>query len=284
MKVKPVAILLSAAMILMMASSAMSARQTWKGRMTFTDTIPYDTFHLGSSHATDAIVGDSVGIDTITMTGPDTLHMDSLTLAIFRHNQAVDDSLRLDSLNRAKSNGINSPVNFSAEDSMVYDAKTRDAYLYGSSKVDYEDMNLTSERVHVNLEQSMVDAYGVTDSTSATGLSGTPVFKMGSDEYVSDSILYNFKSKKGFIDNVYTEQQDGYIRSLHSKRDADGNLYLEKGKYTTCDEEHPDFYIALSRAKVRPGKDVVFGPAYLVVADVPLPLAIPYGFFPFTKS
>lgn len=292
MKVKPVAILLSAAMILMMASSAMSARQTWKGRMTFADTIPYDTIHLDSSNATDAIVGDSVGIvtitmtgpDTITMTGPDTLHMDSLTLAIFRHNQAVDDSLRLDSLNRAKSNGINSPVNFSAEDSMVYDAKTRDAYLYGSSKVDYEDMNLTSERVHVNLEQSMVDAYGVTDSTSATGLSGTPVFKMGSDEYVSDSILYNFKSKKGFIDNVYTEQQDGYIRSLHSKRDADGNLYLEKGKYTTCDEEHPDFYIALSRAKVRPGKDVVFGPAYLVVADVPLPLAIPYGFFPFTKS
>ena len=173
--------------------------------MAFADTIPYDTIHLGSSHATDAIVGDSVGTDTIT--GPDTLHMDSLTLAIFRHNQAVDDSLRLDSLNRAKSNGINSPVNFSAEDSMVYDAKTRDAYLYGSSKVDYEDMNLTSERVHVNLEQSMVDAYGVVDSTSATGLSGTPVFKMGSDEYVSDSILYNFKSKKGFIDNVYTEQQ-----------------------------------------------------------------------------
>ena len=81
MKVKPVAILLSAAMILMMASSAMSARQTWKGRMTFADTIPYDTIHLGSNHATDAIVGDSVGIDTITMTGPDTLHMDSLTLA-----------------------------------------------------------------------------------------------------------------------------------------------------------------------------------------------------------
>ena len=63
-----------------------------------------------------------------------------------------------------------------------------------------------------------------------------------------------------------------------------GELFLEHGRYTTCDAEHPDFYIALSRAKVRPGKDVVFGPAYLVVADVPLPLAIPYGFFPFTKS
>lgn len=69
-----------------------------------------------------------------------------------------------------------------------------------------------------------------------------------------------------------------------SKRNDKGELFLQHGRYTTCDEPHPDFYIALSRAKVRPGKDVVFGPAYLVVADVPLPFAIPYGFFPFTKS
>ena len=97
-------------------------------------------------------------------------------------------------------------------------------------------------------------------------------------------MAFNFKTKKGFINNVYTEQQDGYLSSQHSKRDSSGVLYLEHGRYTTCDQPHPDFYIALSRAKVRPGKDVVFGPAYLVVADVPLPLAIPYGFFPFTKS
>lgn len=97
-------------------------------------------------------------------------------------------------------------------------------------------------------------------------------------------MAFNFKTKKGFIYNVYTEQEDGYLSSQHSKRDSSGVLYLEHGRYTTCDQPHPDFYIALSRAKVRPGKDVVFGPAYLVVADVPLPLAIPYGFFPFTKS
>ena len=107
---------------------------------------------------------------------------------------------------------------------------------------------------------------------------------MGQDKYESDTMAFNFKTKKGFIYNVYTEQEDGYLSSQHSKRDSSGVLYLEHGRYTTCDQPHPDFYIALSRAKVRPGKDVVFGPAYLVVADVPLPLAIPYGFFPFTKS
>ena len=107
---------------------------------------------------------------------------------------------------------------------------------------------------------------------------------MGQDTYESDTMSFNFKTKKGFINSVYTEQQDGFLSSEQSKRDSSGVLYLQHGRYTTCDQEHPDFYIALSRAKVRPGKDVVFGPAYLVVADVPLPLAIPYGFFPFTKS
>jgi hypothetical protein len=97
-------------------------------------------------------------------------------------------------------------------------------------------------------------------------------------------MAFNFKTKKGLISNVYTQQEDGFLRSERAKRDSSGALYLTHGRYTTCDEKHPDFYIALSRAKVRPGKDVVFGPAYLVVADVPLPLAIPYGFFPFTKS
>ena len=95
---------------------------------------------------------------------------------------------------------------------------------------------------------------------------------------------YNFKTKKGLIRNVYTQQQEGFLRSELSKRHDNGEIFMQHGRYTTCDEKHPDFYIALSRAKVRPNKDVVFGPAYLVVADVPLPLAIPYGFFPFTKS
>lgn len=97
-------------------------------------------------------------------------------------------------------------------------------------------------------------------------------------------MAFNFKTKKGYITNVETTQGDGFMQSQHSKRAADGTLYLEHAKYTTCDAKHPHFYLALSRAKVRPGKESVFGPAYLVVADVPLPLAVPYGFFPFNKK
>ena len=181
----------------------------------------------------------------------DTTVMDSLELAIYLHNKAVDDSLALDSINRQRKHGIDSPVEFSANDSLLYEAG--------------------------------VHATGARDSVSGK-LFGNPVFQMGSDTYQSDTMAFNFKTKKGFIQQVYTEQQEGFLSSQLSKRGANGELYLQHGRYTTCDEPHPDFYLALSRAKVRPGKDVVFGPAYLVVCDVPLPLAIPYGFFPFTKS
>ncbi len=304
MRTKSVILLLFAAFIVIMAATPLQPSKRVEQVSHNDDTIRRtDTFSLPSLQKSNAA---ATVADTIVMPDDnsmpdttdiidfepseadpnevDTLSMDSLQLAIWHHNKAVDDSLRQDSINRARPNGINSPVEFSAQDSLVYDASNKKAFLFGSSKVDYEEMKLESEIVHMDMDKSLVYATGVPDSTQKKGQRGTPVFNMGSDKYESDTINYNFKSKKGFIDNAYTEQQDGFLFSQHSKRDADGNLYLEHGRYTTCDEEHPDFYIALSRAKVRPGKDVVFGSAYLVVADVPLPIAIPYGFFPFTKS
>lgn len=229
-------------------------------------------------------MNDSVMRDSLGHIIPDTAHMDSLQLAIYHHNKSVDDSVRLDSLNKKKAGGIDAPVDYSAEDSLVYDAVTKTAHLYGNAKVKYENMDLASQKVYMNLDSSLVHATGIYADSTRTTLDGTPVFKMGQDEYQSDTMAFNFKTKKGLIKNVYTEQQDGFLRSQLSKRNDNGEIYLQHGRYTTCDAEHPDFYIALSRAKVRPGKDVVFGPAYLVVADVPLPLAVPYGFFPFTKS
>ncbi len=212
----------------------------------------------------------------------DTALMDSLELAIYKYNKVIDDSLRLDSLNRQKKNGIDAPVKFSANDSLIYEASSGMAHLFGDSHVEYQNMDLKSDRIYMTLDSSLVRATGKRDS--AGNFSGTPVFQMGSDTYESDSMAFNFKSKKGLIQQVYTEQEDGYLTSELSKRGANGELFLQHGRYTTCDDPHPDFYIAMSRAKVRPGKDVVFGPAYLVVCDVPVPLAIPYGFFPFTKS
>ena len=213
----------------------------------------------------------------------DTTTMDSLELAVWKHNKAIDDSLALDSINRSRKSGIDSPVEYSANDSLTFSGATSQARLYGSSKVKYQNMDLASEKIFMSLDSNIVHAEGRLDSTTNNTI-GSPVFKMGSDEYQTGPMSFNFKSKKGLIADVYTQQDDGFLTSELSKRGADGEMYLQHGRYTTCDDPHPDFYLAMSRAKVRPGKDVVFGPTYLVVADVPLPLAIPYGFFPFTKS
>ena len=234
---------------------------------------------------------DSVPVDTILKPGieasakmkRDTSTMDSIELAIYKHNKAVDDSLARDSINRKRKNGIDSPVEYTANDSLTYDAASGLAHLYGESHVKYQNMDLQSDQISMCLDSNLVHATGSVD-TATNQLIGTPIFKMGNDEYESDTMAFNFKSKKGLISGVYTKQEDGYLSSELSKRGDNGEMYLQHGRYTTCDDPHPDFYLALSRAKVRPGKDVVFGPAYLVVADVPLPLAVPYGFFPFTKS
>ena len=214
----------------------------------------------------------------------DTTQMDSLQLAIYKHNKAIDDSIRVDSIMKSKSNGIEAPVTYSADDSLVYDAKTRVAHLYGSAKMNYQNMKLSSDNVSMNLDSNLVRANGTTDSTAEGGIKGKPEFTLSGQEYTSDSMAFNIKSKRGMIKGVYTAQDDGFLTGERAKRDSSGVVYIQHGRYTTCDKPHPDFYIALSRAKVRPGKDVVFGPAYLVVADVPLPLAIPYGFFPFSKK
>ena len=229
-----------------------------------------------------AMTADSLSATAVI----DTTKLDSLQLAIYHHNKQIDDSIRLDSINRRRSNGINSPVVYSADDSLVYVATSRRAHLYGNSTVKYENMNLESERIAMSMDSSLVHATGVRDTSDHTGkaLVGTPVFKMGNDEYESDTMAFNFKTKKGLINNVYTKQEDGYLSSQLSKRNSNGDVFLQHGRYTTCDSPHPDFYLAISRAKLRPGKDVVVGPTYLVVADVPLPFALPYAFFPFTKS
>lgn len=275
MRNKSIIFLLSFVVVFAMASVNMPVPQGKKTKKTKASAVVVDTLLKGQSPKDSKVVDKNI---------PDTTKMDSLQLAIYHHNKAIDDSIRADSMMRARSNGIDAPVKYSAEDSLVYDAESGTAYLYGNSKVDYENMKLMSDKVHMNLDKSTVRATGTVDSTAEGGIKGKPVFTMGKDEYKSDTMAFNFKSKKGLIKGVYTEQQDGFLSGEVGKRDSTGSIYLQHGRYTTCDKPHPDFYIALSRAKVRPGKDVVFGPAYLVVADVPLPLAIPYGFFPFSKK
>ena len=177
---------------------------------------------------------------------------------------------------------LEAPVIYQSQDSMVW-YKNGNAYLYGAGQVNYQKIELTANEITIDLETSTVYAQGTTDSTGT--VTGRPVFADGNTPYESQTMSYNFKSRKGLINNVTTQQGEGYMTSNTVKKGPDNEFYIRNGRYTTCEEhEHPHFYLSLTRAKMRPDEDVVFGPAYLVVADVPLPLALPFGFFPFTKD
>lgn len=190
------------------------------------------------------------------------------------------DSLAVDTTK--KKEPLDAPVIYEASDSIVF---TKDGYahLYGEGKVNYQNIELTSAVITMNMDSSTVFAKGVADTTGVE--TGTPIFKDGETPYESKIMRYNFKTKKGFINNIVTQQGEGYVTSEEGKKGADDEIYMRHGKYTTCDNhEHPHFYLRLSMAKVRPKKNVVFGPAQLVVEDVPLPIAVPFGFFPFNSS
>ena len=210
--------------------------------------------------------------------------MESSALVALQDTIAVDSLQPADSLaskNEPKKDAIDAPVFYESSDSMVW-SRSGNAYLYGAGKVRYDKVELTADIITMNMDSSVVHAMGSIDTTGVAN--GLPVFMDGGTPYESDKISYNFKSKKGFISNVYTQQGDGFIMGGKAKKDSTGVFYSQDGKYTTCDAEHPHFYIQLTRAKVRPKKDVVSGPLYMVVEDVPLPLALPFGYFPFTSS
>lgn len=191
------------------------------------------------------------------------------------------DTVPVDTTPRSK-NALDLPVNYSAQDSITFDYINSRANLYGGGKVQYQNLELEADIINIAIDSSLVHATSRTDSLGK--VSGKPLFRQGPDEYEPDSISYNFRTRKAYISNVYTQQGEGYMKSLDGKRDSSGTMYVKKAFYSTCDAEHPHFYLNMTRAKMRPGKDVVFGPTYLVVCDVPLPLAIPYGFFPFKEK
>lgn len=216
--------------------------------------------------------------DSISSTIPDSIPLRAYTIL---PDTTQKDTAQVDTARRSKS-ALEEPVIYSAEDSITFDYTSNRAKLFGSSKVNYQNLQLEAELIDISLDSSLVHAEGIEDSTGY--ITGKPLFKQGADEYEPDKISYNFKTQKAFITNVYTEQGEGFMISNEGKRDSSGVMYVKDGKYTTCNAKHPHFYLKMSRAKVRAGQDAVFGPAYLVVEDVPLPLAIPYGFFPFSRS
>jgi len=195
---------------------------------------------------------------------------------------AQDTLVRSDSLAPSGGDVIDAPIQYKARDSLVMDMDERKAYLYGEAEVDYKDITLKAEYIEIDFVRNEVFAKGLPDTSGK--VTGKPRFSQGNEEFESETMRYNFRTRKGYIQGVVTQQEGGFLHSSITKRQESGAFDIKGAKYTTCDAPHPHYYIALTKAEVIPGKEIISGPAYMVIADVPLPVAVPFGFFPMKKT
>ncbi len=211
-----------------------------------------------------------------------TTSRDSVRTVTIRHDSARTDTTVHDTLapkKKAKKNSLDARVDYSAKDSLRFEIKGQKVYLYTEGVIKYKDISLKSAYVEIDFPKNLVYATGVKDSTGK--YVHTPEFQEGTQIFKSKIINYNYTTKKGYINTVFTKQDEGYLHGTIVKKMENNITYMKSGSYTTCDlEENPHFAFRFNKGKVIPGKRVITGPAYMEIAGVATPLVIPFGFFP----
>ncbi|MDR2962485.1 MAG: hypothetical protein LBU90_02420 [Bacteroidales bacterium] len=184
---------------------------------------------------------------------------------------------------KTSSKAIDSRVEYAAGDSIIFDINKKQVTTYGQSAVKYQNIDLTAEVIELGLSNNELRAFGVFDSVNNKYV-GLPVYKDGSDTFDSDSMRYNFRTKQGLAFGVFTQQNEGFLHGGRIKIHANREIHIQHGQYTTCDERHPHFYVEISKGKVIPNDKILFGPAWVVIDEITLPIVIPFGYFPITQG
>jgi hypothetical protein len=222
-------------------------------------------------------MADTVRQEVPQFVEPDSLFVvpDSLLLA---------DSLLTDStaITESAESDIQAEVKYTATDSLVFALDGGTVELYGEASISYEDITLEADYIRYEMEMNLVVANGLPDSSGT--IQGKPKFADANNSFESKTLKYNFKTQKGYIEEVVSAQEGGYLHAQETMKQTNGHVHLKNGKYTTCDAAHPHFYIAITKGISMPNDKIVSGPAYIVLADVPLPIGIPFGFFPNTTT
>lgn len=224
---------------------------------------------------------DSVSIDSLNfqvnlIQKPDSLRGND---TIFLQDSVVQNDT---TGKRLSKDALDNLVTYEAHDSIVIDMKNRKTYLFGNAVVYYEDLELRADFIEIGFNSQELYATGVADS--AGNMHGFPVFKQGESFFRAHEIKYNFNTTKGIITQVITVEGEGYIHGEKVKKLDDNTSFIKKGKYTTCELDHPHFEIAFTKAKVLPNDKIITGPAYLSFGGIPTFLAIPFGYFPIQKG
>lgn len=192
---------------------------------------------------------------------------------------SIPDSLR------SKDSGLQSTVKYMAEDSTVMDVSGEVLNLYGKAVVTYGDIELKADYIKIDWGKSEIFAYGSPDTTKrGDKVKGKPVFTQSGDSYNTDTIRYNFKSRKAIIKGIVTQQGEGFVTGERVKKDEHDDMYLVNAKYTTCNLKEPHFHISARKIKLVNKKQIISGPFNFVLSGIPLPIGLPFGFFPVPKN
>ncbi|MES2618813.1 MAG: putative LPS assembly protein LptD [Bacteroidota bacterium] len=183
---------------------------------------------------------------------------------------------------RISKDAIEDIIEYSADDSIYFDLNKRMVYLYGNAHVVYDGMNLKAALIIVDFNKRELYARGITDSIGK--YYGRPNFNDGERETDADTMIYNFATKRGRTYGIAMKEGEGYILCNKVFRDDDKSIYSDLGRYTTCSDPHPHFYLQSKKLKIIPDKKIIFGPSNLVIEGVPTPLYIPFGMFPTKKG
>lgn len=184
---------------------------------------------------------------------------------------------------KKKKSGLDRPVTYSSQDSIVFNISGNSVQTYGDGKVQYENINLESNYIELNVQKHEVFAKGMVDD-STNEIVGSPVYKDATETFDADSMRYNFDSKKGLAFGIYTKQEEAYLHGGRTKIHSDKEIHVKNGKYTTCEEKDPHFYVEMTKGKVVVDDKIVFGPSWVVVDEIPIPIVIPFGYFPIRKG
>jgi lipopolysaccharide assembly outer membrane protein LptD (OstA) len=212
------------------------------------------------------VLSQNIDSTSISKIDPDSISKDSISFSISNHQSDIEDQ-----------------VEYDAEDSTILDLNAQKAYLYGKAQIIFQDIKLNADYIAIDFRTKDVFATGIVDDSTQNYI-GRPAFDDDGKIYEADTMKYNFESKKGISYGVLTTEKDGYIHGKRVLRDSQENIYVKDAQFTTCNLPNPHFYIKADKIKVIPGKQIITGPANLVIEGINTPLVVPFGFFPIPEK
>lgn len=196
-------------------------------------------------------------------------------------NLQLKDSTKTDTIVKKRSM-ITDIVKSYAKDYKRMSRKSNTMTLFDEAKIEYQDMSIEAGEIILRNNTNEVTARGIKDST---GYTQKPVFTQGGQTIEPDSLRYNFDTGRAIVYNSLTQQGGFTVRGPVSKRENDSVFFIKNAKFTTEDDvDNADYYFKANQIKFVPGKKIVTGLVQMYIVDVPMPLALPFGYFPMTQK